>query len=225
MIHNRRLNILTIIPARGGSKGIPKKNIINLFNKPLIAYSIESALKSQHINRVVVSTDSEEIADVSMQYGAEVPFLRPAIISGSKAKVGDTIEYTLSRLKTEEGYTPDILVEMYPTHPFRTQIMIDTLLEKCIHSFTHVITVKPVHIWNNIVFNVDNKTQTLFNSIFFSHSKLYRQYGLFHAYSFHSRPNHTYCHEVTNPIQLIDIDDYKDLELAESVLANNCFSF
>ena len=96
------MKIICIIPARGGSKGIPKKNIIDVRGKPLIAYSIEPAIEAMElglIDKVIVSTDSIEIADISKNYGAEIPFLRPDDISGDKAKSIEFIEHALSFYK------------------------------------------------------------------------------------------------------------------------------
>lgn len=120
--------ILGFIPARGGSKGIPKKNLFPIGGKQLIAYSIEESLKSK-INRVIVSTNSDEIADVSKSLGAEIPFLRPEEFSGDKSTIEDAIEYTLNRLEKEEGYIPDLIILLHPTTPLRRAIHIDECIE------------------------------------------------------------------------------------------------
>lgn len=110
---------LAIIPARGGSKRIPNKNI-KLFNqKPLIHYTIKQALDSKLFDRVVVDTDSRKIAQIATRYGAEVPFLRPRELSGDKAKVVDAILYLLDRLKNEEAYEPTHIVILQTTSPLR----------------------------------------------------------------------------------------------------------
>jgi CMP-N,N'-diacetyllegionaminic acid synthase len=88
---NEKPETIAIIPARGGSKGIPRKNIVDLCGKPLIAYAIEAALKSDMITRVVVSTDDEGIAEISTAYGAEVPFLRPKEMALDRSSIGDAI--------------------------------------------------------------------------------------------------------------------------------------
>lgn len=115
------MKILCIIPARGGSKGIPKKNIIDVSGKPLIAYTIGPAIdvmKKGFIDKVIVSTDSQEIADISSQYGAEVPFLRPESISGDKAK---SVEFMSHALEFYEkmGINYDALLLLQPTSPLR----------------------------------------------------------------------------------------------------------
>ena len=113
-------NILAVIPARGGSTGIPRKNVRDFAGKPLIAYSIEEAQKAKNIARIIVSTDDEEIAAVAKQYGAEVPFLRPATLATSESKVADAVADLLERLKKDEGYEPSHILLLQPTSPLRT---------------------------------------------------------------------------------------------------------
>jgi len=124
------MKILAFIPARAGSKRIAGKNIKPLNGKPLIAYTIEAAKKSRHINRIVVSTDSEEIAAVSKQYGAEVPFLRPESIAQSNSTEMQFFQHALDWLENNEKYVPDIIVLLYPTSPFRKTESIDNAIEK-----------------------------------------------------------------------------------------------
>ena len=90
--------MIAIIPARGGSKGLPGKNVRPLNGKPLIAYAIKEALKAKHIDRVIISTDDEEIAKVAVQYGAELPFMRPAELASDTAQAIDNYIYTIGRL-------------------------------------------------------------------------------------------------------------------------------
>ncbi len=121
---------IAIIPARGGSKGIPRKNIIDLGGKPLIAYSIATSLACAEIERTIVSTDDEDIAAVARQYGAEVPFLRPAELAAD-----DTVDYPVFRhvlnwLSENENYTPDLVVHLRPTSPFRQDSLIVRALTK-----------------------------------------------------------------------------------------------
>ncbi len=107
---------LAIIPARGGSKGIPRKNLQPLAGKPLLAYSIAAALKTPSVNRVVVSTDDPEIAAVAQEYGADVVW-RPAEISSDTATSESALLHVLDHLKESEGYQPDLLVFMQCTSP------------------------------------------------------------------------------------------------------------
>jgi GTP:adenosylcobinamide-phosphate guanylyltransferase len=116
------------IPARGGSKGIPGKNIIPLAGKPLIAYSIEAARRCPSITRVLVSTDSPEIARVAVEHGAEVPFLRPAELAGDRAHLSDAMFDLFGRIRDAEGRVPEVLVTLYATSPFRTPALIERVV-------------------------------------------------------------------------------------------------
>lgn len=108
---------IAIIPARGGSKRIPRKNIKDFFGKPLIAYSIEVALKSKLFDKVIVSTDDEEIAKIAVEYGAVVPFLRPKELSDDFIGTGAVINHALEYLKSV-GETYDFVCTIYSTAPF-----------------------------------------------------------------------------------------------------------
>ena len=108
---------LALIPARGGSKRIPAKNIKSFYNKPLIAYSIETAIKSGLFDRIVVSTDDNEIAEIAIKYGAEVPFIRPKNLSDDFATTQDVIDHALDFFsKKSEKY--NYLCTIYATAPF-----------------------------------------------------------------------------------------------------------
>lgn len=118
-------NILALIPARGGSKGIPRKNIRSFAGYPLIAWSIAAAKKSELVTRVIVSTDDEEIAAVARQWGAETPFLRPAELAQDKTTDLPVFMHALKWLEDVEGYRADIVVQLRPTSPIRPQTMVD----------------------------------------------------------------------------------------------------
>jgi CMP-N,N'-diacetyllegionaminic acid synthase len=142
------MKILAIIPARGGSKSIPLKNIQKLDGIPLIAHTINSALKSKKINRIIVSTDNQQIKRVAEKFGAEVPFMRPKKFSTSKSQNIDVIKHTLTFLKKNENYVPDIITYLQPTSPFRTPIQIDKsidLLKKSKASCTVGVTKIKTH--------------------------------------------------------------------------------
>jgi CMP-N,N'-diacetyllegionaminic acid synthase len=112
------MNILYLIPARSGSKGLPGKNLRMMCGKPLITWSIETALACKEKGRVIVSTDDQEIADVALKAGAEVPFLRPAELAADKSPTMDMIRHLLNWMK-ENGGTPDYVVLLEPTSPLR----------------------------------------------------------------------------------------------------------
>lgn len=108
---------IVIIPARGGSKRIPRKNIKLFHGKPMIAYSIEAAQKSGCFDKIIVSTDDQEIADVALQYGAEVPFLRPASIADDFATTLDVMQHAIEWCKTQK-WVVDKVCCIYATAPF-----------------------------------------------------------------------------------------------------------
>lgn len=121
--------VLAIIPARSGSKTVKDKNIRLLNGKPMIAYSIEHALASTRINRVIVSTDSAQYAEIAKEYGAEIPFIRPTSISEDLSLDIEVFEHALSYLKNEEQYVPDIVVQLRPTYPIRNVQDIDKMID------------------------------------------------------------------------------------------------
>lgn len=121
---------LAIIPARGGSKGIPGKNIKTIAGKPLIAWSIEQALHSASIDRVIVSTDSEEIAEIALNFGAEVPFIRPAELANDKAATEPSLIHCINWLVANEGYKPDYTFLLQATSPVRSADIIDLAFEQ-----------------------------------------------------------------------------------------------
>ena len=127
MIKNYK--VLAIIPARGGSKGIPGKNIKLLAGKPLIAWSIDAAKGSKYIDRTILSTDGEDIAKVGREWGAEVPFMRPLEFAQDLTPDPPVFIHALAWLKENENYVPDIVVHMRPTGPLRTSEEIDESIE------------------------------------------------------------------------------------------------
>ncbi len=139
--------VLAIIPARGGSKGLPGKNIRNICGKPLIAWSIEKAKKSSFLDAILVTTDSAEIAGVAELYGAPVPFLRPAELATDKASTYDVIRHALAFLQRQDGATFDLVVLLEPTSPLREDDDIDRMLEMLIakyNDFDSIISVGEV---------------------------------------------------------------------------------
>lgn len=121
--------VLCVIPARGGSKGVPRKNIKDLAGKPLIAYSIEQALQSRYIDRVIISTEDREIADISKSYGAEVPFMRPVELAGDDIPTVDVLLHAIHWMEEEEKYDFDILVLLHVTTPLRNSNDVDSCIE------------------------------------------------------------------------------------------------
>lgn len=113
--------LLAVIPARGGSKGVPLKNIRNLAGKPLIAWTIDAALSSQCFDRIVVSTEDYKIAEVARTFGAEVPFMRPVELSQDNSPSIDAILHAIHWLANHEDYRPEYVMLLQPTSPFRLQ--------------------------------------------------------------------------------------------------------
>ena len=149
--------MLAIIPARGGSKGVPRKNIRMLGNKPLIQWTIEAALKSQLIDRVVISTDDQEIADVCKHPNVEIPFLRPKELAQDDSLAIDNYIFTMTRLEKEFEYSKDEFVVLLPTVPFRNSSDIDasiTIFHK--KNATTVISCTELPHPVEWIFSIDN---------------------------------------------------------------------
>ena len=151
MINGKR--VLALIPARGGSKGIPKKNVIDLGGKPLIAWTIEEAKKSEYIDQLTLSSDDHEIINTAKQYGCEVPFFRPKELAADNTPVIDPIIHALTELP---GF--DYVVLLQPTSPFRTVGDIDSCIKKCvIENSNVVVSVTETDKSPYWMFNIDDE--------------------------------------------------------------------
>jgi len=133
-MNNNNKKILGVITARGGSKGIPRKNIKMLGDKPLIAYTIDAAKKSQLISHLIVSTDDEEIASVCREYGVDVPFMRPSELAGDKVPHLPVMQHAIEFMEKKLGFKFDYVVILQPTSPFREVEDIDKTIEKLIET-------------------------------------------------------------------------------------------
>ena len=140
---------VAIIPARGGSKGIPRKNLVDLGGKPLIAHSIEVARACGRFARVVVSTEDREIAQVARHFGAEVPVLRPRRMATDSSLPGEALNHMLTYLSRREGCSFDGYVALYPTHPFRRVAMLHTLMDHLEGGCRRVVTVRAMRPRSN----------------------------------------------------------------------------
>lgn len=156
-----KAKIIAIIPARGGSKGLPRKNIKLLLEKPLIAWTIEQAKKSKYIDNIVVSTEDEEIAEISKECGAEVPFLRPKELAKDDSPTIDAIMHAINRFE-ERGEYFDIIVLLEPTSPLRDAEDIDKCIElmlnnknKMARAIVSVAKLEIAHPEFNIIINED----------------------------------------------------------------------
>lgn len=148
------VEVLALIPARGGSKGIPRKNIKNLGAHPLIAYSIAAGLSSKLVTRTIVTTDDEEIARKAKEYGAEAPFLRPEEFARDDTRDLPVFQHVLSWLKEHEDYQPEVVVQLRPTSPFRSLSLVDEAVQILLdnpeaNSVRGVVTSKqnPYKMW------------------------------------------------------------------------------
>lgn len=152
---------IAIIPARGGSKRIPRKNIKSFFGKPLIAYSIEVALKSNLFDKVVVSTDDEEIASIAKQYGAEVPFMRPAELSDDYTVTKDVIDHAIKYFE-DKGIKYDFVCTIYATAPFLQKEYLVEGFEKLKNSHAYQafsVTTMPFPIQRTFKITQDGRCQ------------------------------------------------------------------
>jgi len=146
--------ILVIILARGGSKRFPGKNLAPLLGKPLIVHPILAAKGAKRVERVIVSTDDEPIAEVAKEYGAEVPFMRPSELASDEARAIDAVRFTVQELKKREGYHADYIVTLQPTTPVVEPRQIDAAVELAIEkqadSVVNVSTVDTINHPYNI---------------------------------------------------------------------------
>jgi CMP-N,N'-diacetyllegionaminic acid synthase len=215
--------VLAIIPARRNSSGLPLKNIKPLHGKPLLAYSIDAALKARCIDRVVVSTEDQKIADIAKEHGAEVPFLRPKRLAGSRSLYGDAMQYTIDRM-----YYPRpndlILVCLLPTSPFRPEGLVDFLTQKMIDGCTSAFTVRKVPFGRQTYYSLKGDTaRPMFNPTdpAGGDAFYYRFYGVYSATRIGltpEQPQRQYVHVLKDEISLVDIDTPADFALAEEII-------
>ncbi len=145
---------VAVIPARGGSKGLPRKNLRLLAGKPLVAYTIEAAKASSYVDRVIVSTEDEEIAETARKYGAEVPFLRPKELAEDLTPTEPVLKHAVEWLEKAEGYQVDIVLFLQPTDIFRKRFMIDEAIKRLLDDDTldSVFVAYPTHknFWRRV---------------------------------------------------------------------------
>lgn len=177
MINNKK--VLAIIPARGGTKRLPRKNILDLAGKPLIAWSIEAALGSKYIDSVIVSTDDTEIAKISIEYGAEVPFIRPNELATDESSSVSVVLHAINMLKEKrEEYEYTLLLQ--PTSPLRTTENIDKSIELLSSSYSDALVsvceVEHNPLWSNTLPQDDDFSNFLDHSIMNKRSQDMKQY-------------------------------------------------
>ena len=138
------MRIIALIPARGGSKTIPNKNIKDFQGHPLIAHSIFLANNCKFINETIVTTDSEEISEIAIKYGAKVPFLRPSKIAQDESMDIDFFKHYLKWCKEENKQLPDLIVQLRPTYPIRNPDLLDHCLNKFIQNYDNYDSLRTV---------------------------------------------------------------------------------
>jgi len=233
-------NILGLIPARGGSKGLPRKNIKLLLGKPLITWTIEQALASKYLDRVVVSTDDKEIAEISKKYGAEVPFLRPRELATDEAKGIDVILHAINWLKENDKQKQyELIILLQPTSPLRTREDIDKAIEflflKEAEAIVSVCEVDHHPLWANTLPEdgcmKDFIRQEIMNKNRQELPVFYRLNGaIYIAYcdylqkqkSFFGKKTFVY---IMPKSRSMDIDDEVDFKLAQILVKNNISNF
>ena len=129
-MRHSELKIMGIIGIRSGSKGVPDKNITALAGKPLVGWILDAANQSKYINRVVVSTDSSDYAEIATSHGADIPYLRPAELATDDAPEFEYVKHMVEWLDKNEGYQPDIVVRMMATVPLQSSEDIDAVIQK-----------------------------------------------------------------------------------------------
>ena len=226
--------VLAFIPARGGSKGIPKKNLRSLGGIPLIAHTIRQARDSKHISRIVTSTDDESIASVAQEFGSEVPVLRPHEMATDSSPTIDAVTHMLSYLKMIEGYNPDFVIILQPTSPFRTAQHIDEALA-LMFANNHDSLVSVVKVPHNMV-NESLMNQVDGSTLLFSKPEATRfrrqdkrtSYARNGAAIYVFRPELVYESNTIfgdpligyemDKISSIDLDDHHDWQMAAALL-------
>ena len=230
--------ILAIIPARGGSKGIPRKNIRPFAGHPLVAFSIAAATQAEMVTRVLVSTDDEEIAEISRRYGAETPFLRPAELAADSTTDLPVFQHALAWLADREDYLPDVVLHLHATTPVRSlgclddavHLLLDNAEVDCVRSVVEA-DQNPHKMWR--IDAVSGRMAPLltvpgipepYNTPRQSLPRVYWQTGHVNAIRpaiirGGSMTGQVVLPLVIEPRYLVDIDTPADWEYAESVVA------
>lgn len=231
MIENKK--ILAIIPARGGSKGIPRKNLKAVSGKPMINYTIEAAKGCKYIDKVIVSTDDEEIAEISMRAGAIVPFLRPDELATDEARLIDVVMHAIEFYE-RKGTRYDIIVVLQPTSPLRTAEDIEKALEYYIRKEgKSLVSVSEVKEHPSLMreFGANNEMVKLVDEDGFlrrqERKKYYRVNGAIYINAMSELNEKTCLNENVMGYVLpfdhgIDIDNPEDVVVAEYYLSQDC---
>lgn len=224
-----KLNIVALIPARGGSKGIKSKNLYLLGNKPLVAWSIESALKEKLIKKTYVSTDSKNITFYSKLFGAEI-HKRPKYLAKDNSTLMDTVKSFLKFLNTEKKFKVDILIILEPTSPFRDKMLISNCLKKMIlNKYDSIATFVKINAHPKRMWNLEKKQPTplMKGDNFGPRQKLSKVYELDgRIYAFYANKKKLgdnilfgkAGHYICNKDRHVEIDDIDDINQANQLL-------
>ena len=223
--------IFAEIPARGGSKGVPRKAVRFLSDQPLIAYTIKDALAVAGVTKVFVNTDDPEIREISTHYGAEVPFLRPKELARDNSKLEDATKYARDWYKKNENFIPDIEIIMSPTHPFRRRNLINNALESGFDD-PEIFNLGSIATANVTVDNYWFKSKGHLQPFCGSANVKGKRIVFYRsAFSF----NIVFCCRsnllnrrvpiMLNDIESIDIDEPKDFEIARMVVSEGLYPF
>lgn len=227
-------SFLAIIPARGGSKGLAGKNIKELCGKPLIAWSIEAGLKSKYIDELIVSTDYQNIADISKEYGANVPFLRPDYLASDTATSFDAVKHAIDYYKNKLNREFDYIILLEPTSPLREVNDIDNAIEKLLlgSSAKSIVGISKTED-QNPAFLVKKNSEDYISGYENKNMKVLRRQDILDVYFFEGtvyisetktlEKKKTFYHEQTIGFEVpkyksLEIDDMDDFVMVESIM-------
>lgn len=224
--------MIAIIPARGGSKGLPGKNIKPLRGKPMIAYTIEEALKSKYISEVIISTDCKEIEKIAVEYGAKSPFLRPEKLASDAAKAIDNYIYTVERLNYEFNYNIKNIVVLQPTSPLRTVEDIDGAIklfkDKNADSVVSYTEEQHPIEWHKYI-TKDGKFENIFKESLSNRQEIKKSYypnGAVFVFDYDLIKQHKYYSEnsyayIMPRNRSVDVDTLEDFKYIEFLMGEN----
>lgn len=225
--------LIAIIPARGGSKGLARKNVVPLMGRPLVEWTIYAAKNSRYLDKIIVSTDDAEIANISRSCGAEVPFLRPSRLASDKSLITDVVLYTIDRLREGRGPEWNYVVLLQPTSPLRSGSDIDSAIEEFfshrnINALASVSEVCENPFWMQVI-----TKQGILKNMLRSGKRMDRRQDLPKIYRVNGaiyiskssvlRKKGTFCPDKTIPYIMsgdksVDIDNMEDLLMAEIIM-------
>jgi len=221
--------ILAIIPARGGSKGIPNKNIIDVQGRPLISYSIASAQKSKYLDKIAVSSDNQEILGISLKYGAKT-IKRPSELSQDNSGMAGVIKHALENLRDQEGFLADWAVLLQPTSPLRKAATINSAIECFGNVCDNYDSLIPLKSIGGKIGKIENQEYTSIQEIGRQRQEInsfYQECGVVYIFKPEFILNNMFYGKKIFPFiindfaETIDVDTYNDLKLAEYYLKFN----